>query len=69
MFSLIGIVAEGPLRVNGKSVPFAHFRKGSGFPEQYAHLNKLFLSIYTCNHLITKRLFTLSVKPCGIPDA
>src|SRR5208282_477481 len=64
-----GIVTEGPPRVNGKNVPFAQFRKGSGISEQRARLNKLFLATCTCNLLIIKSLFALRVTPSGIPDA
>jgi len=64
-----GIVAEGPRRVNGKSVPFAHLGKRSGFPEQRFGRNKLFHATYTCNHIIIHSLFALLAAVCGIPDA
>jgi hypothetical protein len=63
------MVTEGPRRVNGKSVPFAHLRKGSGFPGQCSRPNKLFPQIYTCNCIITKVLSPLRASPSGIPDA
>jgi hypothetical protein len=40
------ILAKGPSSVNGKSVPFAQFRKGSGYPEQRTCHNNLFLPSY-----------------------
>jgi len=63
------IVTEGPRRVNGKSVPFAHLRKGSGFPDPWACTDKLFLSIYTCSQLIAKGLLKSLDVSSGIPDA
>jgi hypothetical protein len=69
MFSRGGMVTEGCCRVNGKSVPFAHLRKGSGFPGQCACTHKFFLSTYTCNQLIAKGLFKSPGSASGIPDA
>jgi hypothetical protein len=63
------IVTEGPSRVNGKSVPFAHLRKVSGFPEQCARLNKLFPRLSTCNNITIRGLIASYATPSGIPDA
>ncbi len=43
--------------------------KGSGFPELYAGLFQLFLTICTCNHLVIKNLLHLPIEFSGIQDA
>ena len=55
--------------VNGKSVPFAHLRKGSGYPRQRTCLSNLFLLSHTLISFIRRILFVAARGLTGTRDA
>jgi hypothetical protein len=61
--------AERLSSVNGKSVPIAHLRKGSGFPGHCIRPKELLPSFRSCKLYIQNKLTTIYPSPSGIQDA
>src|SRR5882672_7567865 len=63
------ILTKGFPSVNGKSVPFAHLRKGSGYPGQRSRRVNLFLLSHTLISFIQPNLLAWARELTGIRDA